>query len=178
MYETRNDLPLATRVRAIDLLNARLGDGVDLMLQAKQAHWNVRGPSFRSLHELFDEAAEQVGGFVDAMAERAVQLGGRAEGTVRIAAVRSTIAEYPLDIAMGAEHVDALSGAIATFGKLVRAAIDDAASLGDADTADLLTEISRANDKLLWMLEVQLPERQALNGKGPRINQRRTGSAS
>src|SRR5688572_13370187 len=148
MYSTRNDLPLAVRTSVSQLLESRLADGIDLMLQAKHAHWNVRGQNFVSLHELFDEAAEKVEEFVDAMAERAAALGAIAEGTVRVAARRSTLDEYPPGISQGRDHVDALSAATAKFGKLVRAAIDEAARLGDADTADLFTEISRSTDKL------------------------------
>lgn len=158
MYITRNDLPLAVRAAVTQLLNARLADGIDLMLQAKQAHWNVRGHNFRSLHELFDELAEKVEEFVDAMAERAVALGAIAEGTARVAARRSTLNEYPLTIEQAREHVEALAAATASFGKLARAAIDEATRLEDADTADLFTEISRATDKALWMLEVHLSD--------------------
>src|SRR5688572_23019362 len=156
MYSTRNDLPLAVRTSVSQLLNARLADGIDLMLQAKHAHWNVRGQNFLSLHELFDEHAEKIEEFVDAIAERAAALGSLAEGTARVAAKRSTLDEYPLDVSQGREHVDALSAATAQFGKLARTAIDEATRLQDADTADLFTEISRATDKLLWMLEVHL----------------------
>lgn len=158
MYQTKNDLSLDTRSSVIVLLNARLADGIDLMLQAKQAHWNVRGPSFLALHKVFDETAEAVEGFVDSIAERVAQLGGVAEGTMRLGAGRSTLEEYPLTITSGPEHVDALSSAMARFGKLARKAIEDAAHLGDADTADLFTEVSRGMDKLLWMVEVQLGE--------------------
>ena len=137
----------------IDLLNQQLADAIDLAYQAKQAHWNVKGPSFIALHELFDEVVEEIEEHVDDLAERAVELGGTACGTVRVAAGKSRLGEYPLEISSGADHVNALSGALAGFGKTVRAAIDEAANRGDADTADLFTEISRGVDKLLWKVE-------------------------
>src|ERR1700730_19145206 len=109
MFKTKNDIPEATRVKAIELLNARLADCTDLQTQTKQAHWNVKGPNFIALHELFDKINEDVEDYVDDLAERAVQLGGVAEGTARTAAKRSSLGEYPLGTVNGADHVEALS---------------------------------------------------------------------
>ena len=156
MYETLNDLSKASRVELNELLNQRLADAVDLESQVKQAHWNVKGPHFIGLHKLFDEIYESVGEYVELLAERVVQLGGIAEGTARVAAARSRLEEYPLDIADGTTHVQALSKALATFGHEVRTAIDEADDLDDADTADLFTEVSRGIDKWLWMVEAHL----------------------
>lgn len=125
---------------------------IDLHSQAKQAHWNVKGPSFFSLHELFDKVAEELEGFADAIAERAVAVGGVALGTVRVAARNSFLSEYPLDISASHAHVEALSSAVAGFGKSVRKAIETATNAGDADTADLLTGVSPDIDKLLWII--------------------------
>jgi starvation-inducible DNA-binding protein len=156
LYATKNDLPEKTRSQVIALCNARLADAVDLQTQVKQAHWNVKGPTFIALHELFDKINEDVEEYVDLTAERVVQLGGIAEGTARLAIKASKLSEYPASIASGKEHVDALSSAIATYGKLIRAAIDEADKLGDKDTADIFTEISRGTDKWLWFLEAHL----------------------
>jgi starvation-inducible DNA-binding protein len=156
MYQTKNDLSEATRSSAIDLLNARLADSIDLQTQVKQAHWNVKGPDFIALHKLFDEVAEEVEEYVDQIAERAVQLGGTAEGTARNAAKRSSLTEYPNNISAGRQHVEALSSVLAAYGKQVRAAINSADKLDDADTADLFTEISRGVDKWLWFVEAHL----------------------
>jgi starvation-inducible DNA-binding protein len=153
LWPTRNDLPEKVRAGAVALLNQQLADALDLALQAKHAHWNVKGPSFIALHELFDEVVEEVLEHADDLAERAVELGGTALGTMPIAAKGSRLAEYPLDIESGRAHVLALSAAIAAFGASARAAIEDAATLGDADTSDLFTEVSRGIDKLLWKVE-------------------------
>src|SRR5213080_1867776 len=107
MYPTKNDLPESSRREAIGLLNQRLADCIDLQTQCKQAHWNVKGPTFIALHKLFDEVNEAVEEYVDLLAERVVQLGGIAEGTVRVAGERSRLEEYPLDIAEGHAHVEA-----------------------------------------------------------------------
>lgn len=153
MYETENDLPQKRREELNALMTQRLADAIDLQLQLKQAHWNVKGPNFIGLHELFDQVNAAVSGYVDLIAERIVQLGGIAEGTVRVAAGRSRLAEYPLDIADGAAHVEAVARALSTFGHDARNTIDEADDLDDADTADIFTEISRGIDKWLWMVE-------------------------
>ena len=115
LNHTKNRLPEQTRRQVIDLLNQNLADILDLQLQAKHAHWNVKGASFFSLHELFDKVAEELEGFADEIAERAVALGGVALGTVRVAASSSRLNEYPVNICGGSEHVEALSSALAIF---------------------------------------------------------------
>lgn len=155
-YETLNDLSKVARASLVALLNQRLADAVDLQSQVKQAHWNVKGPHFIALHELFDKIYEAVSEYVDLIAERAVQLGGIAEGTVRVAASRSRLDEYPLTISDGEAHVNALSRALAEFGREARLAIDEADGFDDADTADIFTEVSRGIDKWLWFVEAHL----------------------
>ena len=152
MFKTKNDLPEATRVKAVELLNARLADCIDLQTQTKQAHWNVKGPNFIALHELFDKVNEEVEDYVDDIAERAVQLGGVAEGTARMVAKRSSLAEYPAKAVDGRGHVEALSSALAAFGAAARKGIDQA----DQDPADVFTEVSRGIDKWLWFVEAHL----------------------
>jgi len=156
MFDTRNDLPVNVREPVIELLNARLADAIDLGAQSKHAHWNVKGPNFIDLHELFDKVAESVEEQIDTLAERVTALGGRALGTIAAVARNSTLKPYPEDISEGQMHVDALSAALAAYGARIRAAIDAADRLGDADTADLFTGISRESDKYLWFLEAHL----------------------
>ena len=153
LYTTKNDLPEPARIEAIGLLNQRLADCIDLQTQSKQAHWNVKGPSFIALHKLFDEVYEAAGEYADLLAERVVQLGGVAEGTVGVVTERSTLVDYPLGLTTGAEHVAALSDALAEFGRTARVGIEEMNELEDAGSADILTEISRGVDKWLWFVE-------------------------
>ena len=153
LYPTKNDLPEAARREAVELLNQRLADCIDLQTQCKQAHWNVKGPAFIALHKLFDEVNEEVEEYVDLIAERVVQLGGIAEGTVGVVAKRSSLIDYPLALSAGSEHVAALSDALAMFGRTARVGIEEMNELEDADSADILTEISRGVDKWLWFVE-------------------------
>jgi len=129
---------------------------LDLKTQVKQAHWNVKGMDFYQLHELFDEMASELEEFIDLIAERVTALGGLAMGTARIAASESTLPEFPFDILEGKDHVTALADRYAPYARTIREAIDQTDDLGDADTADLYTEVSRAIDKRLWFLEAHL----------------------
>lgn len=155
---TKNDLSAEVRTKAVALLQARLADCADLQSQTKQAHWNVKGPDFIALHKLFDEIYEDVGDYVDEIAERGVQLGGTMYGTVRTTAAKTSLPEYPLEIKSCRDHAAALSSALAAFGKATRAAIDESSQFGDADTADLFTGISRGIDKWVWMVEAHLQD--------------------
>ena len=153
MQPTHNTLPAAIRAQSIELLNKHLAAAIDLQAQAKQAHWNVRGPGFIAIHELFDKVAEDVEAYSDMLAERAGGLGGTARGTIQAAAANSFLIPYDLGIADEASHVFAVSAALAAFGQSARDAIGLATDFGDVDSADLFTQISRGIDKQLWFVE-------------------------
>ncbi len=149
LTHTRISLPEKVRIEITALLQERLTDSIALMMQAKQAHWNVKGRNFIALHELFDQVYSDTGGYVDLIAERIVQLGGIAQGTIRVAASKSC----PLDITSGKKHTAELAQAIAFYGELMRTAVTTSTQLKDADTADILTEVSRGADVNLWFVE-------------------------
>ncbi|MBP6312131.1 MAG: DNA starvation/stationary phase protection protein Dps [Flavobacteriales bacterium] len=153
MHKTANDLTKKTRTQIVQLLNERLADSVDLHMQMKQAHWNVKGPNFIGLHKLFDEIYEATEEYVDKIAERAVMLGGTVYGTARAAVASSKLPEYPKDISNGVDHVEAVTRALSVYAREVRTGIEKAEDLQDADTADLFTEVSRGADKWLWFVE-------------------------
>lgn len=153
---TRIDLNARLRGRIAELLNAQLADALDLFTQTKQAHWNVTGPQFIALHELFDTLAESLEEPIDDMAERITALGGVANGTARIAAKASRLKEFPSGRIDGMRAVAALADRYAQLATSTRAAIDSAGKAGDADTSDLFTGISRGLDKSLWLLEAHL----------------------
>ena len=156
LYSSRIDLSADIREQVINLLNITLATTIDLKTQTKQAHWNVKGSTFIQLHELFDEMAGELEEYVDMVAERVTALAGVAYGTARVASNVSVIDEYPLDAVKGEEHLTALADRFASYGAHLREAIDKTDHLGDADTADLYTEISRTIDKRLWFIEAHL----------------------
>lgn len=155
-FPTRNDIAADKRTKLISLLNQQLADTFDLMSQTKFAHWNVKGPTFIALHELFDQLAEGLEGYVDDIAERATALGGVAMGTTRQAAAMSRVPEFPANTCKSQDVVTALAERYAALGKSSRAAVDEADELDDVDTADLFTGISRGLDKSLYFLEAHL----------------------
>jgi starvation-inducible DNA-binding protein len=159
MYKTKIDLSEKVRRNVIVVLNDRLADAIDLQSQIKQAHWNVKGPHFIALHELFDKISDAVLEQIDEIAERITSLGGTAEGTVAVAAKRSKLKNYPLSITAGKDHLFYLSTQLSVFGKSARSAIDQTDELGDADSADLFTQISREIDKYLWFIEAHLQDK-------------------
>ena len=156
LHHTRIDLPVKARTQIIEILNQSLADTFDLFSQIKQAHWNVKGHQFYQLHLLFDEIAGEMLEFVDEIAERITALGGTAMGTVRMAAENTKLEEYPSDILEGLDHIAALAERFAGYCQSVRENIDKTDELGDKDSADLYTEISRLADKRLWFLEAHL----------------------
>jgi starvation-inducible DNA-binding protein len=159
-HSTANDLKSNAKKVSIEVLNARLADGIDLALLTKQAHWNIKGPQFIALHEMIDTFRTEIDTHVDTMAERIVQLGGTALGTTQTVAKATQLAPYPTDIYTSKDHLAALIQRYATAANAVRAAIEQTDEAGDADTADLLTAYSRALDKSLWFLEAHVQESQ------------------
>ncbi|MBW4666395.1 MAG: DNA starvation/stationary phase protection protein Dps [Cyanomargarita calcarea GSE-NOS-MK-12-04C] len=155
-YPTRIDIPVEVRADMIDVLNWTLATAVDLKTQVKQAHWNLKGINFYQPSELFNNIAAKIEQHIDLIAQRITILGGRAMGTSRTAARHSTLPEYPLDITDDKEHMAALAERLAIYAKYLRENIDLCFTLGDANTANLYTEISRRIDKYLWFLESQL----------------------
>ncbi len=104
----------------------------------------------------------------DKMAERITALGGTALGTTQTITAGSQLAAYPTDIYRIADHLAALIDRYSVFANSVRENIDETDEAGDPDTADLLTEVSRAIDKQLWFLEahVQEPTGEIRDGDG------------
>src|SRR5262245_49597391 len=139
--------------KLVELLNQDLANAIDLKLQAKQAHWNLKGENFIALHELFDKVATEVDGFVDMLAERIVQLGGIAQGTLQAVSAASQLKPYPKDIQRSILYVAALGAAISAVAESERALIEAADEAGDAVTADICTEIARGLDMLRWFVE-------------------------
>ena len=150
---TKNSLSAATRSKAAALLNQTLANCSDLYSQTKQAHWNLRGPRFYQFHLLFDRLAEAVEKHLDTIAERVSSLGAIARGTVRDAAKHSALAEFPTEPAGDSAYLAALTDRYALAANATRKAIGEANDAGDADTADLLTQVSRDLDEALWLLE-------------------------
>jgi starvation-inducible DNA-binding protein len=167
MHPTHNTIPEQVRSEVVDLLNGRLADAGDLYFQAKTAHWNVKGPNFRSLHKIFDNVAEMASESADLIAERLVQLGGQAKGSVQNVVAESSLEEYNTELVDEHEHITAVASSLAHFGTLLREGIEKTEDLDDMGTSDMLIDIVREVDKLLWFVEAHLGVEmaQAHNGR-------------
>jgi len=159
LHKTHINIDDDTRVKLIDQLNNALAALIDLKLQVKQAHWNVKGMRFIALHELFDLLASEVDKHIDKIAERATTLGGVALGTIDSVKSTSVLPPYPIDALTGEDHLYALIDRYALASNLMRKHIEDADNLGDAVTTDLYTETSSALDLRLWFLEAHIQDK-------------------
>lgn len=151
--KSRNDLQDNAKATSIQVLQACLTDSIDLYNTTRQAHWNVKGPNFHGLHTMFETFYTTLETDIDELAERLVQLGGTAVGASQDVAGKTRLAAYPVELKLGSDHVTALADRYAALAKSVREGIDETDEAGDADTADILTGVSKNLDKALWMLE-------------------------
>jgi starvation-inducible DNA-binding protein len=156
LFRSSMGIPVETRGQIVERLNLRLCDALDLKLQAKHAHWNVKGMEFLALHQLFNDIASHCEEQSDLIAERVTALGGVAKGLARFVVENSSVPTYGLDAVLGEQHIRVLTKGIAGFGARVRADIELAEKLGDKASADLLTEVLRQVDKDLWLVEAHL----------------------
>lgn len=156
MHKTHNDLSVKVRETVCGGLNALLADAADLTMQAKQAHWALRGPNFIALHKLFDDVYEHAGEWADTIAERVAALGGQPKGTLQEAAKNTRLDAYPVELVADREHVARFSMSLGKFGSNLRSAIEQFTRDGDLGSADLVTEMSREVDKDLWFVEAHL----------------------
>jgi starvation-inducible DNA-binding protein len=157
-HPTKNNLSSNAKSASIELLNARVADCIDLALLTKQAHWNLKGRQFIGVHEMLDGFRTQVDTYVDTMAERVTQLGGTALGTTQVVAKGTSLSPYPVDIYAIPDHLQALIERYGNAANNVRESIDQADEAGDADSADIFTEVSRGLDKAMWFLEAHVQE--------------------
>jgi starvation-inducible DNA-binding protein len=156
LRKTRHPLDKQSREKSVALLNDFLVLAIDLRLQVKQAHWNVRGPNFISLHELFDRLSGELDESIDELAERISALGGRALGTASRVVDHSDLEELPKKAVWGPELVALLADRYAAVGECAGLAIERAQKVDDEVTADLFIKTSHGLDRALWFLEATL----------------------
>lgn len=156
MAETLIDLPKNTTHVTCERLQQRLADAIVLHTHAKQAHWNVKGPAFIALHELFDRLAALAGEQADRLAERIVALGQRAQGTAQDVVRMTRLPDWPQGVGSGFEHLNALARATAAYANGLRADARAVDEVGEMVSADLLVTLAGETDKMLWMLEAHL----------------------
>ena len=150
---TRNAFETDHRYKAVETLNHILADTVAVALGCRQAHWNIRGRNFESLHLLFGDAYEQLDNNADELAERISALGGIVKGTVHQTAERSTLEPFPALAISEREHIVAISERLGEYSGALRDAIRRCDQLDDPVTVHHLTEAAACAEKLLWRVE-------------------------
>ena len=140
------------RTEMVGVLNDRLADTIDLSHAVKQAHWNLKGTGFIGVHELLDDVTAHLREGSDMMAERVAMMGGLAQGTSKTVAEKSSLEPYPTELVSVEDHVQALVSRFNDYTVKLRQAMEAADEAGDEDTADLLTEVSRAAEKDAWFI--------------------------
>jgi len=154
--ETRNVLPADVRRELAAALQPILAEAIDLERQAKQAHWNVKGPGFYGRHKLFDELHELAEDWIDLVAERIAQLGHLTEGTLQRAAELTRLPVFPLGLTSERDNLEQLAKALSAFTAHTREVLKKSEELGDPIAADILTEVTRGAEKYLWFVEAHL----------------------
>lgn len=137
-----------------EALQGALVDLIDLSLVAKQYHWNLTGPRFRSVHLQLDEVVSLARQYTDLVAERAVAVGVNPDGRVRTVAdttqIRQPDGGYKSDDKVVASMTDMLAQIITRFRERIKATEET-----DLVTQDLLIDVTAGLEKQHWMFQVQ-----------------------
>ncbi|MGB3300500.1 MAG: Dps family protein [Phormidesmis sp.] len=156
------------RQGVIDLLNKDLSDSYLLVIKTKKFHWDVVGPQFRTLHQLWDEQYEAISMNIDAIAERIRALGGYPIGTAKGFLDNATIREHAGDLPDADAMVERLVGDHEQIIRNLRSHIDECSeNHHDEGTADFLTALMEQHEEMAWMLRSFL-EGQSLKPSGQR----------
>ncbi len=151
--QSRIDLQHDVRYGVIERMGDVLAGVIDTSLAARQARWNVRGPSFLSMRDLFGQVASDLDQQADAIAERIAGLGGFAEGTVQAVARDTKLIPYPTMAITQWEHVEAMAMRLGSLAGLARRAAEASEEDGDRVSALRLMEASAAIERVLWLVE-------------------------
>jgi starvation-inducible DNA-binding protein len=156
------------RAGVIDLLNHDLADSYLLVVKTKKFHWDVVGPQFISLHELWDKQYVAISANIDAIAERIRSLGGYPIGTMKGFLEYGSLSEHPGNIPMATGMVAALVEDHEQIVRNLREHIDGCSeNFHDEGTADFLTGIMEQHEEMAWMLRSFI-EGEALQANGAR----------
>lgn len=141
------------RQGVIHLLNRDLSNSYLLQLKTKKYHWDVIGPQFRTLHEIFEEQYTALGESIDSIAERVRQLGGYPVATAKEFIELASVKEYPERVPSPTQMVSNLLEDHELVIRSLREHVDQSSEeFGDEGTADFLTGLMEGHEEMAWML--------------------------
>jgi starvation-inducible DNA-binding protein len=163
-YPSKNDaarisigLSEKQRTAVVAILNTVLADEFVLYTKSRRFHWNVEGPNFSELHELFQKQYERLEEVIDEVAERARALGGIAVGSLEEYLDRTRLDEEP---GRGYDARGMIAALLADHETLIRSLREDleicSTEYGDEGTTDFLTGLMQVHEKAAWMLRSYL----------------------
>jgi len=139
------------------LLNGFLADEFLLYLKARNAHWNVEGPDFHSMHKYFEEQYEQLDEIMDAVAERIRTLGHYAPAAMKIYLELTHLTEQSREKNDSVGFIKELLGDHESIITRLRENINQfAIDLRDTGTSDFITDLMETHEKIAWMLRAHL----------------------
>lgn len=144
------------RKTSADTLAGVLGDTYALYIKTQNFHWNVTGPNFIQLHELFGAQYAELAASIDTIAERIRALGYPAPGGLTAFAKLATIKEPPATPPAAKDMLKQLTADHETLARRAREAKETVEEVGDAESGDLMIERMSAHGKTAWMLRSHL----------------------
>jgi len=143
------------RIEIAEGLSRLLADSYSLYLKTHNYHWNVEGPQFNTLHQMFETHYTELATAVDEIAERIRALGVKAPGSYSKYAALTSVDEGTGD-EDASEMIRQLVIGQETVARTARSVIEVAGAANDEPTADLLTQRMQIHEKNAWMLRSML----------------------
>ena len=147
-----------SRRKVTDILNQMLSDEFVLYTKLRNYHWNVVGPMFQPLHELFEEQYDEIEEIIDETAERTRMLGIKSIGTMQEFLQNTTLEEQPNDYPNAMTMIANLVADHETLIRNLRNGLEACEQFGDAGTVDFLTVSMAKHEKMAWLLRAFLEE--------------------
>jgi starvation-inducible DNA-binding protein len=151
----RIGIPDENLQKVANILNVLLADEVVLYMKTRNYHWNVKRPDFSELHKFFENQYEQLAEIMDTVAERTRMIGHYAIGTLS-GALKSTRLLEGQDESTADKMIANLLEDHETIIRSIRHEIDVVSEMKDYGTADFITGVMEAHEKMAWMLRSYL----------------------
>lgn len=151
-----DQIPLEAAKRQVSTtdLQAAVVELLELYHDAKQSHWNVRGPLYFPLHHALQEYAELCLRYTNILSERVLEIGNPVDGRVETIAQMANLPKFPGGYLSDRQVLDAMTERIYTVAKRVRGRIDSTAENGDGVTSNKFQDLSYELDKQVWQFRV------------------------